>query len=187
MSLAVLVGGSVRSWGRTSEAWMAGGRRMPAALVWLCFAKPALAGRDRAGRAGGQASSGPVVRRLRAAPCARLLQCAGRGLPTVTPAMSWWGDMRDCHAIAEAIGSHVHDITSHSREHQIGSRACPAGRRHSRWLPKISSWHLKADARPRGFALRCRDAMQRCNGECVHPVGQTDALQSSRAGSIGAL
>ena len=71
---------------------------------------------------------------------------AVRGL-TAAPGSSVVGSwsFTDWLPVAEATESHIHGGPLPHIEQPIFSPAYPAGRRHSRWLLKIPSWHLKAN------------------------------------------
>ena len=108
---------------------------VPAAQVGLCFAKPLwLATTARAGPAGRPLPSRRPGR-LRAAPCARHYRRDGRGLPAAPAAVSWWGWVKDCSAIAKAIESYIHGARIDRARHLCSASVCPTGCKHSPATP----------------------------------------------------
>jgi hypothetical protein len=65
----------------------------------------------------------------------------------VPAAMSWWGGMRDWHAIAKAIESFVHGIADAPRGRLLYGARLPYGVQTFAMALKIPSWHLKANTR----------------------------------------
>ena len=134
---------------------------VPAALGRLCFAKPLWLATTARARPAGRPLPSRRPGRLRAAPCARHYRRDGRGLPAAPAAVSWWGRVKDCHAIARRASHTFTERESIAPDTSVARLFALRGANIRQQRPFMTSWHRKHASL--GLAcFRCHDVMDRC-------------------------